>query len=271
MTATKERASKPVDWSLGHYEHTAAQLLPAARVLVERASPTAGEYVVDIGCGTGNAALLAAEHGARVIGVDPAPRLLAVARAAADERRLEATFELGDAADLPVPDGQIDLAISAFGLIFAPDPRAAAAELARVSAPASRIVLSAWLPGGPLAEVARVGAEALARAVGAPAGPTPFPWHERDALQGLLGPHGFTVRVDEHRLAFTGRSPREFLDADSANHPMAVSARAVLEPLGTAAAVYQHMLEIYEAANEDPDAFRVTSRYVVATARRERG
>src|SRR5690242_13265360 len=156
MTATRDRAAKPVDWSLGHYEHTAAHLLPAARVLVERASPTAGEYVVDIGCGTGTAALLAAERGARVIGVDPAPRLLEVARAQANERSLDATFELGEAADLPVPDGEIDLAMSAFGLIFAPDPRAAAAELARVTTPASRIVLSAWLPGGPLAEVARV-------------------------------------------------------------------------------------------------------------------
>lgn len=268
MTATRPRASNPVDWSLGHYEHTAAQLLPAARVLVDQAAPTAGEHVLDIGCGTGNAALLAAEQGARVIGVDPAQRLLAVARADADQRGLDATFELGDAAALPVPDGEIDLTMSAFGLIFAPDPQAAATELARVSAPTARIVLSAWLPGGPLAEVARIGTEAVARAVGAPAGPPRFPWHERDALQDLLGPHGFTVRVDEHSLAFTGTSPREFLDGDSANHPHAVAARAVLEPLGEADAVYARMLEIYEAANEDPAAFRVTSRYVVATARR---
>ena len=269
MTATRQQTST-IDWSVGHYEHTAARLLPAAKVLVERASPTAAEYVVDIGCGTGNAALLAAERGARVIGVDPAPRLLEVARTQAEERGLDATYALGDAADLPLPDGQIDVAISAFGLIFAPDPHAAAAELARVSAPTARIVLSAWIPGGPLAEVARVGAEAVARAVGAPAGPEPFSWHDRDALQDLLGPHGFTVSVEEHRLAFTGSSAREYLDADSANHPLAVSARAVLEPLGAAAGVHRRMLEIYEAANEDPAAFRITSRYVIATAARER-
>jgi SAM-dependent methyltransferase len=268
MTATR-RQRPAVDWSLGHYEHTAAHLLPAARVLIEHASPAAGEYVVDIGCGTGNAALLAAERGARVTGVDPASRLLEVARADATERGLDATFALGDAAHVPVPDGQVDLVISAFGLIFAPDPGAAAAELARISTPTARIVLSAWLPGGPLAEVARMGAEAVARALGAPAGPPPFPWHERDALQDLLGPHGFAVTVDEHRLAFTARSAREYLDADSANHPLAVSARAVLDP-GTAAALYERMLAIYEAANEDPAGFRVTSRYAVATARRGR-
>jgi SAM-dependent methyltransferase len=270
MTATSQPRSNPVDWSLGHYERTAAQLLPAARVLVDRASPTAGEYVVDVGCGTGNAALLAAEWGARVVGVDPAARLLGVARARAQERGLNAAFELGDAANLPVADGRADLVLSAFGLIFAPEPEAAAVELARVSAPAGRIVLSAWIPEGALAEIARVGAEAVARAVGAPAGSPPFPWHERDALEDLLGPHGFTVTIEGHRLAFTGTSPRAYLEADSAAHPMAVAARAMLEPLGEADAVYQRMLEIYEAANEDPSAFRVTSSYVVATARRGR-
>jgi SAM-dependent methyltransferase len=257
-----------VDWSLGHYEHIAEHLRPAARVLVDRASPTAGEHVLDIGCGTGNAALLAAERGARVVGVDPAERLLDVARARAQERGLSAAFELGDAANLPVAEGQVDLALSAFGLIFALDPPAAAAELARVSAPAARIVLSAWLPGGALSDIARVGANAVARALDAPAGQPPFPWHERDALEDLLGPHGFTVTTEEHRLAFTGNSPREYLEADYASHPFAVAARSVLEPLGEADAVYERMLEIYEAANEDPAAFRVTSQYVIATARR---
>jgi protein-L-isoaspartate O-methyltransferase len=47
------------DWGVGHYEHTAAQLHPAARVVVDRAAPQPGERVVDVGCGTGNAALLA--------------------------------------------------------------------------------------------------------------------------------------------------------------------------------------------------------------------
>ena len=57
---------RALDWSLGRYEHTAEQLLPAARAVVEHAAPAKGQHVVDIGCGTGNAALLAAERGARV-------------------------------------------------------------------------------------------------------------------------------------------------------------------------------------------------------------
>ena len=55
-------------------------LMPAAEILVRSAGPRSGHRVIDLGCGTGNAALLAAEAGARVTGVDPAGRLLEVAR-----------------------------------------------------------------------------------------------------------------------------------------------------------------------------------------------
>ena len=74
--------------------------------------------------------------------------------------------------------------------------------------------------------------------------------------------------MDDHRLAFTAQSPRDFLDTESANHPLAVAGRADLEPRGEAEALRDRLLAVYQAANEDPDGFRVTSRYVVATARR---
>lgn len=80
MTTSSQPPRGAMDWSLGKYEHTAAQLLPVARVVVERAAPAEGERLVDIGCGSGNASLLAAARGARVTGIDPAARLLAVAR-----------------------------------------------------------------------------------------------------------------------------------------------------------------------------------------------
>src|SRR3954452_3668306 len=133
-----------MDWSAGHYEQIADQVMPAAHAVVDRAVPVPGEHVVDVGCGTGNAALLAAERGARVTGVDPAPRLLEVARARAASRGLEATFALGDAAALPIEDGEADVVLSVFGVIFASDPLAAAAEMARVTAPGGRVVLTAW-------------------------------------------------------------------------------------------------------------------------------
>jgi SAM-dependent methyltransferase len=262
-------SSPPLDWGLGHYEHTAAQLEPVSDLLVATAAPAPGERVVDVGCGTGNAALLAAERGAKVTGVDPAARLLEAARKRAGDRALDAEFMTGDAASIPVADGEAGLVMSVFGVIFAPDPQAAATEMARVAAPDGRIVLSAWLPVGAISKSFRVPREAIARALGTPPPSAPqFAWHDADALRGLLGPHGFEVSLEEHRISFGSSSAREFLQGELENHPVAVAGRAVLEPRGELEEVRNQMLAILEPANEDPDAFRVTSTYVIATAQR---
>ena len=260
-----------VDWSIGSYERTAEQLVPAARALVDKADPRPGERVVDVGCGTGNVALLAAERGARVTGVDPAARLLDVARADAEARGLAATFAAGDAGALPVGDGEAGLVMSNFGVIFASDAGQAAAELARVTAPAGRIVFTAWIPGGPVGRAVALFREAMARATGGPppgAGPPPFAWHERDAIAALFAPHGFGAEVQEERISFTGSSPAEYMDSEMSSHPFWVAARPLLEARGELDELRARTLEIFEAANEDPGALRVTSRYVIATVSR---
>lgn len=96
-----------LDWGIGHYETTAEQLFPAARAVTESAAIRPGEHVLDLGCGTGNAALLAAGHSGEVTGVDPAPRLLEVARARAASAGKKVTFLPGEAASLPVSDASV--------------------------------------------------------------------------------------------------------------------------------------------------------------------
>ena len=255
-----------VDWGLGRYERTAVQFEPVAEVVVSAAAPAEGERVVDVGCGTGNAALLAAARGATVTGVDPAARLLEVARQRAADHAPQgtATFVQGTAEELPLADTCIDVALSVFGVIFTPDPEAAAAELARVTAPGGRILLSAWIPGGAVSRMVRAWREAAAAALGTPPGPPPFAWHEGDALEGLFGPHGREVELTEHALSFTGTSPGAYFDAEAEAHPLSVAGHQVLDD-DARAALRERSLAILEAGNEDPDAFRVTSRYVVAT------
>jgi SAM-dependent methyltransferase len=261
-------ARPTMDWDAGSYEHVAAQLYPAARVAVDRAAPVPGERVLDVGCGTGNAALLAAATRAHVTGVDPSPRLLDVARERAAAEGLDVTFLAGEAANLPVGDAGTDLVLSVFAVVFAPDPQAVARELARVTAPAGRVVLTAWIPEGPIAEAGRVAFQAISNALGQPPGAPPYPWHDPAALTDLFGPHEFAIHTEEQPIAFTAPSARAYVEGEFDNHPMIVSGRAILEPRGEAQAVLDRTLEIFEAANEDPAAFRVTSRYVVATARR---
>jgi SAM-dependent methyltransferase len=256
-----------MDWNFGEYEHIAAQLLPAAQVVIDHADPCDDEHVVDVGCGTGNAALLAAERGAQVTGVDPAQRLLDVAGAEAAARGVDVSFLCGEAARLPLADSTAEAVVSVFGVIFASDAAGAVAEMARIATPSGRIVLSAWRPGGALADVMRVRRDAVA-AAGMSSGAATFAWHDRTALTNAFAPHGFSVDLSEEQLAFTASSPQEFVDTELRVHPGWIAARAALEPRGQMQAVRDHALEIFEAANEDSAGFRITSRYVVMTARR---
>lgn len=268
-TGPVEQPSRPTipDWGVGRYESTAEQLLPAARVVVEAAELSPGERVLDVGCGTGNAALLAVEHGAEVLGIDPAARLLEVARARAVDEGKRATFERGDAASLPREDASVDAVLSVFGVVFAPDPEAAAAEITRVLVPTGRVVLSAWIPDGAISNMNAVASEAVRQAIGAPPSKA-FPWHDPDALAALLGAYGFSIEVAEHPLTFTGSSAQDYLETEATNHPLAVTGFHVIKQRGDAEALRARLLSILEEGNESRDGFQVTSRYVTAVARR---
>jgi SAM-dependent methyltransferase len=260
-----------LDWGLGSYERIAEQLAPAAAVVVERAAPMASERVLDLGCGTGNAALLAAARGATVTGVDPASRLLDVARARAAEQSLEVDFALGEAAAVPMEAGSVDVVLSVFGVIFAPDALAAAGEMARVSTRHGRIVLSAWRPEGPISRMARMARETSMAALGAPPIAPPFAWHDQGALRELLAPHGFGVEIEEHRHVFAAASIEDFLQGEFFDHPLSVASRAVLAAAGKTdvqAEIADRAREIMADANENPQGFAVTSSYVVAVAQR---
>ena len=279
--------SPPLDWGAGSYERIAAQLAPAAIAVVETAAPRPGERTLDIGTGTGTAALAAAQIGARVVGVDPAPRLRALARRRARDAGLEVDFLAGTAEALALDDGSVDVLLSAFGVIFADDPQTAAAEIARVAAPTARGVFSAWLPEGPLAAVMGVRARALAAVAPsppAPAGPPlqmppaptplsaapppPFAWHSGVAVGELFAPYGFSVEVRSRELAFTDRSPEAFIDGELRDHPAWLASAAALEPGGGLPALREQAIEILREANEDPGGFRVRSGYVIVTLSR---
>jgi ubiquinone/menaquinone biosynthesis C-methylase UbiE len=253
-----------MEWGQGRYEVVAEQLLPAAELVVERAAPLEGKSVVDVGCGTGNAALLAAEGGAKVTGIDPAQRLVDVAAAEAARRGLEADFVVGEAASIPLPDASMDVVLSVFGAIFAPDPAAAAAEMARVRAPKGRILLAAWIPQGAISRAVQLTRQTVSEVLEQPPAQPPFRWYEADALRELFQPHGLAVSVEENRISFRAPSAQTFVESEGENHPLAASARPILEQAGRVDELRERLLALYEEANEDPSAFQVTSRYVIA-------
>ena len=264
-SGTPVPARAPVDWGVGQYEQVAVTLIPAAEELVTASGICSGERVLDVGCGTGNAALIAARSGARVTGVDPAARLLDIALKAAQEEDLDARFLSGEAASLPLLDDGFDAVLSNFAVIFAPDPAAAITEMVRVLVPGGRIALTAWVPGGVIGQYTSTAMGLVLDVLGAPPPPPPFPWHDRAALAAAFAIHAMTVTTEQHRLAFTDESPEAYLE-NSRSHPMSVAGLALLQRAGRLEQSRQQLLQILQDGNEDPAAFRGTSSYIVAIA-----
>lgn len=160
-----------VDWGAGQYEQTAAELEPVSERIIAAVAIEPSEQLLDIACGTGNAALLAAQAGAQAMGIDSAPRLVEVAAGRATALGLStATFLVGDAQELPVADASFDAVVSVFGIIFAADPERALSEAMRVLRPGGRALLTAWIPAGPIDEVVGIIGRAVAAATGSTRG-----------------------------------------------------------------------------------------------------
>lgn len=255
------------DWGVGRYERTASQLAVASARVVDVASIGPADRVLDVACGTGNAALLAAEVRARAIGVDRAERLVSVARERARQESVSVAVAAGDAVRLPFVDASFDVVLSVFGVIFAQPGKQAVAELLRVARPGGRIVLSAWTPTGPVHEVLKLIGDAVASVVARRDRPdSSTQWGEAAVLERLFAPARVTVR--DERLAFVGRSARAWALDQYESHPGWAAARAILEPAGRWEEVAGRGIELLEAANEDPTGFRATSGYLIATVER---
>lgn len=254
---------EPLDWGEGDYARTAATLVPASEALVQFAGIQAGQAVLDVACGTGNAALVAAQRGATVTGVDSAAALVDQAAARAAELGVDARWIRGGAEELPVADGAFDVAMSVFGVIFAPDPAAAAGEMVRATRPGGMVALTAWRPSGPINDV---GGHIFKRLPAA--GGEPRNWGDPDWATATLAAAGAgEVRIEETEIAFTAASPEAWLEAQTANHPVWLWARRQLGEDQWRDVQAEGVAALAEA-NEDPDAFRTTSRYLLVAASR---
>jgi SAM-dependent methyltransferase len=182
-----------------------AQALESASELgVSAADIAAGERVLDVATGTGNAALRAATRGADVIAVDLEPALLAVAARRARAAGLAVSWMEGDLEALPISDGWADVVVSVFGSMYGSNHALAAAELTRVVRRGGRVVLAAWVPGSFMPAMGVVlGPYLPARP---PASGAPSDWGKAEVLGDLLASVGAeidTASLHDVVLTFT--------------------------------------------------------------------
>lgn len=187
-------------WATGDYPGLADDLLPElGPLLVAATGIGAGDRVLDVGAGTGNVAIAAAQAGARVIASDLTPELLEAGRTRAAERGVELEWREADAEALPFADGEFDAVLSCIGVMFAPHHRAAADELVRVCRPGGRIGLLSWTPQG---FIGQMFATMKPYAPPPPPGAQPPPlWGSEEHVTELLGDRVTDVVAERRTLA----------------------------------------------------------------------
>jgi SAM-dependent methyltransferase len=244
LAELKRRARKA--WAAGDYAAIAhRELWPLGERVVVRSGVGAGEEVLDVACGTGNAALRAAGAGARVVALDLTPELLATGRALAAGAGVTIDWVEGDAEALPFADESFDVVVSTLGVMFAPRHHVAAAELARVLRLGGRMTLCNWSDDSTVTHILRTTAPYL------PASPAfvdpPWLWGSEQYVGTLFAGTGIELEFERGVLEFP---PFDSADDDIEYHstrfgPL-MAARAMTEADGRWPELRSRLRELHE-------------------------
>jgi ubiquinone/menaquinone biosynthesis C-methylase UbiE len=170
-------------WMAGDYDRFSRHMETGAREFYERLQVAPGCRLLDVGCGSGQLALMAAKDGLDVTGVDIASNWVERARARAQAEGLRARFEEADAEALPFEDASFDVVASLIGAMFAPRPDLVAKELLRVCVPGGTIAMANWTPEGFVGQMFKAVSKFIA-----PSGmPSPVLWGDETTVRERLG------------------------------------------------------------------------------------
>ena len=208
LDAIKEKQQKT--WASGDYAVIGNQLVIMGERLCEAVDVHSGQKVLDVATGSGNTAISAARRYCDVTGIDYVPELIEQAKERAGAERLEITFEVGDAENLPYPDASFDAVLSTVGVMFAPDQEKTAGELLRVCKPGGKIGLANWTPDGFIGNMFRT----LGRHVPPPSGIKPLLlWGTEERLRELFGAGISSLYTTRRSYAFRYLSAEHFIES----------------------------------------------------------
>jgi ubiquinone/menaquinone biosynthesis C-methylase UbiE len=255
-----------VMWAAGDFHVVGRQVLQVSEDLVRAADPHAGASVLDVACGSGNAALIAARRYCNVSGLDYVPHLIEHANLRAASEGTKIDFRVGDAQALPYGDASFDYVMSVFGVMFAPDREKAAAELLRVCKPGGTIALANWTPEGLTGKFFSL----QSRYVPPPLGLQPPPqWGTDELMQQLLGPGTTEIRTERRMSHWYYLSPEHAVEVFKSYFGPTQKAFQALDPAGQEG-MHKELVEIFSANNQAKDGtVHVECEYLQVLARRK--
>jgi len=218
MTMTQPPAATPdleavkkkqqATWASGDFAVIGTTLQIVGELLAEAVDIRAGERVLDVAAGNGNATLAAARRFAEVTSTDYVPALLDKSAVRAKAEGLNVTYRVADAEQLPFPDGSFDAVVSTYGVMFAPNHARSASEMMRVVRPGGRIGLASWTPEGFIGKLFKV----VGSFVPPPAGvKSPVLWGTDGHLQELFGKDASSIRSERRNFNFRYLSAEHFI------------------------------------------------------------
>jgi SAM-dependent methyltransferase len=257
LAAIKQR--QQATWASGDYAVIGTTLQIVGESLAEAADVRAGDRVLDVAAGNGNATLAAARRFARVTSTDYVQALLDKGRERARAEGLAVKFLEADVEALPFPDGSFDVVLSTFGAMFAPDQERTANEMMRVLRPGGRLAMANWTPAGFIGRLFKtIGAH-----VPPPAGiKPPALWGTEARLAELVGAQAANVRCESRYFNFRYLSAAHWVKVFREVYGPTHKAFAALDTPG-AAALESDIVALLEAMNvAGPASLVVPSEYL---------
>jgi len=219
-------------WASGDYAVVGTTLQIVGEQLCESLDIRAGQKVLDVAAGNGNASLAAARRYCDVVATDYVPALLARARERAAADRLAIEFQEADAEALPFQDASFDVVVSTFGVMFTPDQDKAASEVVRVCRPGGKIGLANWTPEGFIGQVFKT----LGKHLPPPAGVrSPALWGTRARIEEMFGTHASSIQCEPRTFVFRYRSPEHWMQVFKTYYGPLLKAFGALEPAAQSA------------------------------------
>jgi ubiquinone/menaquinone biosynthesis C-methylase UbiE len=214
-------------WSSGDYAIVGTTLQIVGEQLCEALDLRAGQTVLDVAAGNGNATLAAARRWCSVVSTDYVQALLDRARERAAAERLSVEFRQADAEALPFADASFDVVVSTFGVMFTPDQDKAAAELLRVCKPGGKIGLANWTPDGFIGQLFKT----IGKHMPPPAGvKSPGLWGTGARMTELFGAQAASIQLEQRNFVFRYLSAHHWLEVFKTYYGPLLKTFAALDP-----------------------------------------